>query len=296
MHPAMFYRKGEGTTVHCELCPHRCILSDGASGRCHARTNRDGMLYARTYGIISALALDPIEKKPLAHFHPGTAILSAGSYGCNLSCLFCQNHEISQTGAPAAPAEGDTGMVLELTPSELVQAALADVPRGNIGVAYTYNEPLVGFEFVLDTARLARSAGLLNVLVTNGYINPEPLEQLLPYIDAMNIDLKAFTDGFYQSLCGGTLAPVLAAIDASVPRCHVEVTTLIIPGHNSDPLEIDALSSALAAISADIPLHLNRHHPDWRMRGGSPVSREDLFALAEIARSHLRNVHCGNIS
>jgi len=292
MHPAMFYRKGEGTTVDCELCPHRCVLIDGASGRCHARTNRGGTLYARTYGIISALAVDPIEKKPLAHFHPGTSILSVGSYGCNLRCLFCQNHEISQTGAPAAP----TGKVLELTPADLVQAALEAVPRGNIGVAYTYNEPLVGFEFVLDTARLARSAGLLNVLVTNGYINPEPLKQLVPYIDAMNIDLKAFTDGFYHSLCGGTLAPVLAAIAASVPRCHVEVTTLIIPGHNSDPAEIDALSAALAAISAEIPLHLNRHHPDWRMREGLPVTREDLFALADIARRHLRNVHCGNIS
>lgn len=280
--------------VHCLLCPHGCVIRDGSSGHCRVRENHGGTLYAASYGHVSSLALDPVEKKPLARFHPGSFVLSAGSWGCNMSCRFCQNHAISQTGVPSGtygPRAGERIM----SPEDLVAAAVAAVSEGNIGIAYTYNEPLVGYEFVLDTARLAHEKGLLNVLVTNGYINAEPLGELLPHIDAMNIDLKAWTDGFYRKICGGTLDPVLASIAQCAPKCHVEVTTLVIPGLNSDPVEISALASWLASVSPDLTLHLTRHHPDYLMLEPAPISRSELMGLAAIAKRHLEWVYCGNI-
>lgn len=299
LHSALFWEAlipeehGEHT-VRCLLCPHRCVINDDSTGRCRVRHNFSGALYALSWGHISALALDPVEKKPLREFHPGSFLLSAGSWGCNLGCRFCQNHSISQTGIPQ-PGTRERSYETFLTPSQLVAIALDEVPKGNIGIAYTYNEPLVGYEYVLDSAVLARERGLKNVLVTNGFINEGPLSEILPYIDAMNIDLKAFSQGFYRSLCGGSLEPVKAAIARSVSRCHVEVTTLVIPGRNSAPAEIDALSSWLASLSPDIPLHLTRHHPDYRMAEPAPISRDELFALADIARGHLHSVYCGNI-
>lgn len=287
MHEARFFKPDRDTSVKCLLCPHTCVIADGSAGRCRVRVNTGGVLYAETYGILSSLALDPIEKKPLARFHPGSLILSAGSYGCNLSCLFCQNHEISQSNDGHA-SHG-------ISSAQLVEMALAEQKDGNIGIAYTYNEPLIAYEFLHDTAILAHEAGLKNVLVTNGYINPEPLAEILPYIDAMNIDLKGFTDRFYSKICGGHLDPVLATIKHCVPRCHVEVTTLVIPGLNSAPGEIDALASFLAAISPEIPLHLNRHHPDYKMAEPAPIKRDELSVLAAIARRHLHHVFCGNL-
>ena len=287
MHPAQFYSKSGELSVTCELCPHRCIIGAGKTGRCHVRENVGGELFARMYGVVPSLSLDPIEKKPLYHFHPGSFILSAGGFGCNLSCRFCQNYEISQTGGPPDAAT--------ITSETLVTAALDALKRKNIGIAYTYNEPLVNYEFVYDTAVLAHRAALKNVLVTNGFINPEPMKKLLPFIDAMNIDLKAFTDSFYKKICGGHLDPVLSTISLCVPSCHIEVTTLVIPGSNSDPAEIDALASWLASVSPEIPLHLNRHHPSFLMAEPAPISREALLALGTIARAHLKYVHCGNI-
>lgn len=294
MHTALFFEKETSSRVRCLLCPHRCVIAEGESGHCHARINSLGILYAQTYGVVSSLALDPIEKKPLAHFYPGSQILSFGSFGCNLSCLFCQNHEISQTGVPES--KGKIPSYKIMTAEQLVRMALEAVPLGNIGIAYTYNEPLISYEFVYDTSVLVRDSGLKNVLVTNGYINSEPLAAILPFIDAMNIDLKAFTNSFYQKICGGKLNPVLETIAACVGRTHVEVTTLVIPGHNSAPDEIDRLSSALASISPDIPLHLNRHHSDYRMAEPAPIRHDELLVLASIARRHLTHVHCGNIS
>ena len=302
LHEALFYEtvgKDEQNnlalpgTVRCLLCPHRCLIAEGRRGRCRIRKNEGGRLFAAGYGFVSALALDPVEKKPLARFHPGSYILSVGQYGCNLSCLFCQNHEISQVGIPVPDSGRDRAGVL--SPESLVSSALAAVPRGNIGLAYTYNEPLTGYEFVCDTAIRIHEVGLKNVLVTNGYINPEPLTEILPYIDAMNIDLKSFRDSFYRETCGGGLDPVLDAISVSARICHVEIATLIIPGLNSSTAEIDELSAWIASVSPEIPLHLNRHHPDFRMQEPVPITREELFSLAEIAKKHLKYVYTGNI-
>lgn len=287
---------GEGRSVRCFLCPNFCVIADGQAGRCRVRVNREGSLYAMAYGVVSSLALDPVEKKPFAHFHPGSYLLSAGSFGCNLGCKFCQNHGIAQVGVPA---EGLKGRSFErYTPEELVVAANECRQRGNIGIAYTYNEPFTDFEFVKDTALLARRSGLKNALVTNGYVNPEPLADIMPVIDAMNIDLKAFTESFYRTTCGGALAPVKATIETVVrayPACHVEITTLVIPGLNSGREEIESLASWLASLSPDLPLHLSRHHPDYLMEKPDPIDVGELFALADIARTHLNFVHCGNI-
>lgn len=294
---ARFYKaeRAGNPAVRCLLCPHVCLIPDGGTGLCRARHNDGGTLRAAGYGIVSSLALDPIEKKPLAHFFPGSRILSVGGYGCNLSCKFCQNHEISQRDIPhQAGAVEPT----RLTPLGLVEAALFERKRGNIGIAYTYNEPFVGYEFVFDAATLARGRGLKNVLVTNGYVNGEPLAEMLPLIDAMNIDLKSMSDSFYRRMCGGRLSPVMETIETAIaryPSCHVEVTTLVIPDLNSSREEIGSLAAWLASISPEIPLHLSRHHPDYLMPNPEPISRDDLFSLADLAREHLSSVHCGNV-
>jgi pyruvate formate lyase activating enzyme len=206
----------------CAICPHRCAIEEGQTGFCRARTNAGGKIVCANYGKLTSLALDPIEKKPLARFHPGSFILSAGSYGCNMRCPFCQNCSISMAGGEAE--------TFEVSPRELATAALRERARGNIGIAFTYNEPLVGYEFVYDCSVLAREAGLFNVLVTNGTVCEEPLVKFLPYIDAMNIDLKAFTQEKYRAL-GGWLDTVRRTIALAAKSCHVEVTTLVVPGN-----------------------------------------------------------------
>ena len=185
-----------------------------------------------------------------------------------------------------------------MSPDELVKAALDARQSGNIGLAYTYNEPFVGYEFVKDTAMLIKDAGLQNVLVTNGYINHEPLVALMPFIDAINVDLKSFSDSFYRCICAGKLSPVMKNIETiakNFPSCHIEITTLVIPGLNSSKDEIESLASWLASISSDIPLHLSRHHPDYLLPSPEPISREGILGLAEVARFHLRSVFCGNM-
>jgi pyruvate formate lyase activating enzyme len=284
LHEAMYY-SAEGDRVRCRLCPHGCLVAEGRRGLCLARGNVEGRLCSLNYGRVTSLALDPIEKKPLRRFYPGAMILSAGSFGCNFKCAFCQNYEISQQEAEARRME----------PEELVQAAAALRARGNIGLAFTYNEPLVGYEFVLDTARLARARGLKNVLVTNGYVNKEPMEELLPFIDAMNIDLKAFDDGFYTGVCGGGLEPVKETIALCAKVTHVEVTTLVIPGQNDSTQEVEALSAWLAGVSPGIALHLTRYHPDYRMQEPPPITPERLEALAGVAKRHLEYVYMGNV-
>lgn len=272
--------------VECKICPHRCKIEEGHLGLCKGRTNHNGEIISENYGKLTAMALDPIEKKPLYHFHPGSTILSIGSYGCNLNCPFCQNCDISMAGAK----EIDTARV---SCKELINKALSFTNNGNIGIAYTYNEPLIGYEFVRDTAMLARENNLKNVVVTNGYICEEPLIELLPYIDAFNIDLKGFTEEFYHKL-RGDLATVKHTIELTARKCHVEVTTLIIPGENDSEDEMKQLSGWLASINPEIPLHISRFFPRWKMQDKEATPVKTVYRLAEIARENLKYVHEGN--
>ncbi|NLC85245.1 MAG: AmmeMemoRadiSam system radical SAM enzyme [Ruminococcaceae bacterium] len=270
----------------CEICPKACVIPEGHKGFCGARTNREGKIIAANYGKITSMALDPIEKKPLKRFHPGSYILSVGSYGCNLRCPFCQNYDISMGN--------DTTVYLELTPEELIARALEQIPRGNIGVAYTYNEPLIGYEFVRDCANLAAEKGLENVVVTNGYINEKPFAELLPFIDALNIDLKSFSPEFYKSI-GGNLETVKTSIRLAAAKSHVEVTTLVIAGDNDSEEEMRALSSWLATVNPEIPLHISRFFPAYKMSNRLPTSVKTIRDLVEIAQESLRYVYTGNI-
>ncbi len=224
--------------ARCEVCFHHCDIPEGGRGFCGARKNRGGAVVAENYGRVTALALDPIEKKPLRRFRPGSRVLSAGSYGCNLRCPFCQNHEISWSAAALRLA----GTAETVSPEALVAAALRAKAQGNIGLAFTYNEPLIGWEFVRDTAALAHEAGLVNVLVTNGTAEAPILEALLPHIDAMNIDLKGFSARRYAEVLGGDLETVKAFIARAVRACHVELTALIVPGENDTDAEMRALT------------------------------------------------------
>ena len=270
----------------CELCFHRCALEEGQTGLCRARVNRGGTILPLNYGKVTSLALDPIEKKPLRQFHSGSMILSVGSFGCNLRCPFCQNHEISMAGEGELDTE-------ELLPNDLAALAERLRPRGNIGVAYTYNEPLIGYEYVRDCAVAVRARGMVNVLVSNGTVEEAPWRELLPLIDAANIDLKGFTEGWYRRL-GGDLETVKRNIVLAAERCHVEVITLLVPGENDSEAEISALSRWLSGIDPDIPLHLSRFFPRYRMTDRPPTDVNAVYRLAEVARESLRWVYTGN--
>ncbi len=273
----------------CQVCMHHCALEPGQTGLCRARKNEDGEIICENYGWITALALDPIEKKPLYEFHRGSTILSVGSYGCNLRCPFCQNHEISMTDRGTLDAE-------YMFPRELAETALTwkkEKRVENIGVAYTYNEPLVGWEFVRDTARLVREYGMQNVLVTNGTAGLETLEELLPWIDAMNIDLKGFREAYYRKL-GGDLETVKAFIARSVESCHVELTTLIVPGENDSLEDMEAQAKWISGLCPSIPLHINRFFPRYRMRDREATDVGQLYRLAGTAEKYLEKVYVGN--
>ena len=236
------------------------------------------------YARLSGLACDPIEKKPLYHFFPGTRILSAGFYGCNLRCPFCQNYHISRE-KPAAGAE-------VFPAQKLARAALQE---GSVGVAYTYSEPLVHFEYLMEAAQEVRALGLSNVLVSNGYINEEPARELLPLFDAANIDLKSFSDDFYRNELGGSLRPVLRFLELAAASLHLEVTTLIIPGKNDTHGEIQNIAAFLADLSPDIPLHLSCYRPMYRYTL-RPAGYGDLLPLLDTARKKLRYVYPGNVN
>lgn len=269
----------------CPLCFHHCQLEEGETGFCRARANQGGAIVALNYGKLTALALDPIEKKPLRRFHPGSMILSVGSFGCNLCCPFCQNASIAQVGAEVPTRD--------VSPEALVTFASDLTPRGNIGIAYTYNEPLVGYEYVRDCAEQVHQAGLVNVLVSNGTIEEKPWRNLLPLIDAANIDLKGFNDNWYRSL-GGDFSTVKQNIITAAECCHVEVTTLIIPGENDSPAEMDALARWLASVNPDIPLHISRFFPRYHMTDRAPTPVDTVYHLADVARAHLHFVYTGN--
>lgn len=282
----------------CTTCPRGCRLAPGALGACGARRNVDGAIVADNYGRVTSLALDPIEKKPLARYRPGTLVVSVGSYGCNLTCPFCQNWEISQAG------EKDVRW-RTVMPDELVAATL-DARRSRpevVGISYTYNEPLVGWEYVRDSAELAHEAGLVNVLVSNGCFEQGVLDALDGLVDAANIDLKGFSDAFYAA-CGGaprSLACVRDTIErlAADPRCHLEVTTLVVPGMNDGEAEMEGLAGWLAGLDEGrgretLTHHVTRFFPRWRLTDRGPTPVADVYRLADVSRRHLDHVFVGN--
>ena len=282
----MLWEKHNEGRVRCLLCPHYCMIRPAERGICGTRENRAGELRPVTTGIISGYALDPIEKKPLYHFMPGSVILSVGAFGCNLKCDFCQNYHISQNVAPDSSER--------LAPDKLVSQAAA--ARGNIGIAYTYNEPVIWFEFVTESARLAREKGLRNVMVTNGYVNEEPLTELTQVIDAFNIDLKAFSNDFYRLYTGATLNPVLQTIkNVAASGRHLELTTLILPGLNDSPEEMRREAEWIAENAGrTVPLHLSRYFPMYR-RATPATPPETLLRLRETALEYLDYVYTGNM-
>lgn len=286
---AQFYHVlHEHDIIVCDLCPHACRIMPGKTGMCKVRKNVDGTLYALSYGLISSMALDPIEKKPLMLFHTGKMILSVGQVGCNFACPFCQNSDISM---------GTTYDVhtIPITSKQLVEKAVSLKSKNNIGIAFTYNEPFISYEFLYDTLILSRETGLLNVLVTNGYISKEPLLKILPYVDALNIDLKSYSDGFYKNTIKGDLSSVKETIRICSKYCHVEITTLVIPGKNDSNEEIEALCKFIASISPEIPLHLTRFFPRYLWEDIMPTPVERLYELSTIASKYLRHIFIGNV-
>ena len=278
----------------CGVCFRHCDIKEGQIGFCGGRTVKNGVVEAANYGRITSLALDPIEKKPLARFCPGSMILSVGSYGCNLRCPFCQNHEISWSEeAKRFARTADT-----ISPEELVNLAIKTKAKGNIGIAFTYNEPLIGYEFVRDTAALAKNNGLKNVMVTNGTAELSILEEIAPYIDAMNIDLKCFNEDWYSRVLNGNMRQVISFIEKAAERCHVELTTLIVPGENDSDNEMRSLSKWVSGLrnpnGEGVPLHISRFFPRFHMQARDATDVEKVYHLADVARENLEYVYTGN--
>ena len=270
----------------CEACIHHCQLDEGQIGRCKARVMKQGNSTCVNYAKVTSIALDPIEKKPLRKFYPGSKILSIGSFGCNLSCPFCQNHSISMKGEEEAVCE-------TLLPGDAARMAQNLINEGNIGLAYTYNEPLIGYEYVRDTAIEVRGLGMKNVVVTNGCFTEKVAGEVLPFIDALNIDLKSFHEKTYR-LLGGDLETVKKFIMLAYAEAHIELTTLVVPGLNDTEEEMEALTGWVASIDAAIVLHISRFFPAWHMEQENPTEVRAVYRLAEIARRKLHNVYEGN--
>ncbi len=268
--------------MRCNLCPKFCVIGEGKRGFCYARINNAGKLYSEIYNRAMAANMDPIEKKPLYHFHPGARIFSLGTRGCNQRCDFCQNWHMLESDAPLE----------EITADEAVQAASL---RGSIGMAYTYNEPLIWFEFLLECAALAQQSGLVNVLVTNGYINPEPFAEVAPFIDAMNIDIKSMDPSFYKEICKSDLPPVLeTCVTAHRMGIHVEFTNLLIPTLNDSDEQIGRLVDFVAGLDREIPLHFSAYFPCYKMKI-EPTPLRTMRRAEEIARRRLDYVYLGNV-
>lgn len=279
--------RNNGEKAECLLCPQNCKLAEGKTGICKARRNTGGNIELLTYGVVSGYALDPIEKKPLYHFYPGTNILSVGSYGCNMRCDFCQNYNISQHTL--------SEYSVRVEPDRIVKDA--QVALNNIGIAFTYNEPVIWFEFIRDTSLKAKKKGLRTVLVSNGYINSEPLAEIISFTDAFNIDLKAFNQEFYKKLTGAELEPVKNSLkQIAASGKHLEITTLVIPDQNDDINEMFAETEWIAReLGKNVPLHLSRYFPMFKREDPStpPAS---IKKLAEIARKNLNYVYVGNMT
>ena len=282
--------RSAGAAATCAVCPHACTLKPGQVGRCQARGWRDGRVEPLSYGRVTSIAIDPVEKKPLARWMPGRFLLSVGSYGCNLRCPFCQNHTIAQVGEADVPWR-------EVSPRELVALTLQtrECDPRVVGIAHTYNEPLVAWEYVRDVGLLAHEAGLANALVSNGCVQPWVADELAPLVDAANIDLKGFNEDYYR-WCGGDLATVKACIErlAVEPGCHLEVTCLVVPDRNDDPAQMRALAAWLAQVDPRITLHVTRYFPRWKMEGGRPTLVATVYGLADVARESLPHVVVGN--
>jgi pyruvate formate lyase activating enzyme len=276
----------EGDKIRCQLCPHNCLIQDGKTGICGVRMNMEGSLKLLNYGVISGRSLDPIEKKPLYHFYPGTNIVSIGSYGCNFHCDFCQNYNISQRVPISAESI--------VTPENTVEDAMHSV--NNTGLAFTYNEPVIWYEYMRDCAKIAKEKGLHTVMVSNGFINSLPLGEVLTFIDAFNIDLKAFNDSFYKKLTGGNLESVKETIrKVKKSGKHIEITTLIIPELNDSAEEMKLEADWIAGETGpDTPLHISRYFPMYK-RDVPPAMIESLTELAEIASQKLKHVYTGNV-
>ncbi|MCD5416718.1 AmmeMemoRadiSam system radical SAM enzyme [Candidatus Bipolaricaulota bacterium] len=290
MKEAMLYERIGDGRVRCNLCMHRCLIANGEYGLCYVRVNRDGRLYSSVYGRVVSRSVEPIEKKPLFHFLPGTCAYSVATVGCNFTCLYCQNHMIAQY-----PREHG-GRILgeEVSPREIVASAM---DSGCKTIAYTYTEPTIFFEYAYETARLARAEGLNNVFVTNGYMTPEAIEEILPYLDGANIDLKGISTEGYREVTGGNLRPVLHTIERlSRAKIWVEVTTLIIPGMNDDPQALRWMAEAICGISPVIPWHISRFYPAYRMRHYPPTPIAALQEAERIGREvGLRYIYIGNV-
>jgi pyruvate formate lyase activating enzyme len=271
--------------LECLLCPHFCKIAEGKIGICGVRKNTGKKIELMTYGVISGYSLDPVEKKPLYHFFPGYNILSIGSYGCNMRCDFCQNYHISQNIPKSIMADS--------TPGEIVNNVLSE--SQNIGLAFTYNEPLIWFEFVQDTAMLVKNNGFYTVLVTNGYVNADPLNELLNVIDAFNVDLKAFNNNFYKRLTGASLEPVKNTLKQIIKAGkHLEITTLIITGQNDDESEMeDQVRWIASELGSEVPFHLSRYFPMFK-RDDPTTPQDTLLKHYEIASKYLRYVYLGN--
>lgn len=289
MHAASYYIKTENDKVKCTLCPHMCVISEGKSGICRVRKNVDGELITEVFGKACCLRFDPIEKKPLYHFYPGSMILSVGSVGCNLRCKFCQNWEISQTCAEDYP------YLKPVSADEII--AMTAQRSDNVGIAYTYNEPTVWFEFMLDIAKKAKEKGLKNVAVTNGYINTTPLAELLECLDAFNVDLKAFSDDFYKRVTGARVQPVKDAI-LMIRRHnkHLELTHLVVTGLNDQPEQFEQMVKWIGGeLGPDTPLHLSRYFPNFELENkATPMNR--LLEFYDIATHYLHYVYIGNVA
>ena len=290
MKQAMFQYPKEQQQVQCSLCSHRCLIAEGKRGICAVRENQGGILYTLVYDKIIARNIDPIEKKPLFHFHPGSLSYSIATPGCNFRCRHCQNADISQL------PRDQGGMVLgeEFTPEQIVQAARG---RRCASISYTYTEPTIYFELAYDTARLAAEVGLRNVFVTNGYITPEALETIRPYLHGANIDLKGFSDNFYRKVCGARLEPVLDAIRLYKQfGIWIEITTLVIPGHNDSDSQLRDIARFIVSLGKDIPWHVSRFHPTYKLTDQPSTPLETLRRAREIGLEEgLRYVYEGNI-
>ncbi len=287
MREARFYTKEKNSFI-CRLCPQECRLKEGQEGICGVRKVEGGRLLTMNYGLCGALSIDPIEKKPLYHFFPGHDILSLGSAGCNLNCSFCQNWTLARSELPGAREA--------ISADALLGILAGRPPKERLGIAYTYNEPTVWFEFVRDTSAVIAAEGYKNVLVTNGFINEEPLKELLPYVHALNIDVKAFKDSFYRRYCRGKgMRQILKTVELALLECHVELTYLIVTSLNDSPGEIGNFIDWVAGLDKDIPVHFSRYFPNYRM-DLPPTSLETMYAALERAHGKLSYVYPGNIA
>ncbi len=286
---AMLYEKLDGDNVRCHLCGHRCKIASAKRGICGVRENRDGILYTLVYGMVIAENVDPIEKKPLFHVCPGSRSFSIATVGCNFSCTFCQNNDISQM-----PRETGKVMGRKTTPEEIVEKAVTTKSKT---IAYTYTEPTIFFEFAYDTGRIAHEKEIKNVFVTNGFMTEEAILKISPYLDAANVDLKSFSDDFYKKRCGGRLQPVLDSLKKMKELgIWVEVTTLIIPTLNDSDEELRQIAEFILSLGAETPWHISRFHPQYKMVDLPPTPVETIHRVAEIGKEvGLRYVYSGNV-